>query len=91
MSYSQFPTSYKNRYVVACTVSDQTAGRSRNDVPTWPTSRVGPALEAAVDAQMNGGRTSVIEAMCTKELGDPFRKDALSRPIRHLAKYQNYP
>ncbi len=51
---------------------------------------VGPALEAAIDAQMNGGRTTVIEAMCTRELGDPFRKDALSRPVRHLEKYQDY-
>ena len=51
---------------------------------------VGPALTAAIDAQMNGGRTTVIEAMCTKELGDPFRKDALSRPIRYLEKYQDY-
>ena len=42
---------------------------------------VGPALTAAIDAQMNGGRTTVIEAMCTMELGDPFRKDALSRPV----------
>ena len=51
---------------------------------------VGPALTAAIDAQMNGGRTTVIEAMCTKELGDPFRKDALSRPVRYLEKYQEY-
>ena len=28
--------------------------------------------------------------MRTKELGDPFRKDALSRPIRYLEKYANY-
>ena len=25
--------------------------------------------------------------MCTMELGDPFREDALSRPVRHLDKY----
>ena len=51
---------------------------------------VGPALTAAIDAQMNGGRTTVIEAMCTKGLGDPFRKDALSRPTRYLDKYQDF-
>jgi sulfoacetaldehyde acetyltransferase len=28
--------------------------------------------------------------MVTKELGDPFRRDALSRPVRHLAKYQKF-
>ena len=51
---------------------------------------VGPALEAAIDAQMNEGRTTVIEIMCTKELGDPFRKDALSRPVRNLEKFTDY-
>ncbi|MCY3953500.1 MAG: hypothetical protein OXG55_09000 [bacterium] len=39
---------------------------------------------------MNAGRTTVLEVMCTKELGDPFRKDALSRPVRHLEKYADY-
>ena len=51
---------------------------------------VGPALSAAVDAQMNAGKTTVIEVMCTKELGDPFRKDALSVPVRHLDKYADF-
>jgi len=51
---------------------------------------VGPALQRAIDAQMNEGKTTVIEVMCTQELGDPFRKDALSRPVRHLDKYKDY-
>tara|TARA_B100000700_G_scaffold299112_1_gene365831 strand:- start:20930 stop:22696 length:1767 start_codon:yes stop_codon:yes gene_type:complete len=51
---------------------------------------VGPALSQAVEAQMTAGRTTVIEVMCTKELGDPFRKDALSVPIRHLRKYADF-
>lgn len=51
---------------------------------------VGTALDAAVDAQMNGAKTTVIEVMTTKELGDPFRKDALSTPVRHLEKYRDY-
>ena len=41
---------------------------------------VGPALNRAIDAQMNGGRTTVIEAMCTMELGDPFRKGRPQTP-----------
>ena len=53
-------------------------------------SQVGPALQAAIEAQMNDAKTTVIEIMCTKELGDPFRKDALSTPVRHLAKYKDY-
>ncbi len=52
--------------------------------------KVGPALKAALDAQMNEGKTTVIEIMCTRELGDPFRRDALSKPVRHLAKYKDY-
>jgi sulfoacetaldehyde acetyltransferase len=51
---------------------------------------VGPALIDAIKAQMEDGKTTVIEIMCTKELGDPFRKDALSTPVRHLDKYKDY-
>ena len=51
---------------------------------------VGPALTRAIDAQMNDGKTTVIEIMCTRELGDPFRRDALSKPVRHLAKYRDF-
>ncbi|WP_369200120.1 sulfoacetaldehyde acetyltransferase [Streptomyces sp. PU-14G] len=51
---------------------------------------VGPALRRAVDRQMNEGRTTVVEIMCTRELGDPFRRDALQKPVRFLEKYQDY-
>ncbi|WP_254670609.1 thiamine pyrophosphate-dependent enzyme, partial [Janthinobacterium sp. HH103] len=51
---------------------------------------VGPALKKAIDMQMNEGKTTIIEIMCTRELGDPFRRDALSKPIRHLDKYKDY-
>ena len=51
---------------------------------------VGSALAEAVDSQMNDGKTTVVEIMCTQELGDPFRRDALSKPIRHLEKYKSY-
>ncbi len=51
---------------------------------------VGSALKKAVDAQMNDGKTTVVEVMCNRELGDPFRRDALSKPVRHLAKYKDY-
>ncbi|WP_240936096.1 sulfoacetaldehyde acetyltransferase [Billgrantia bachuensis] len=51
---------------------------------------VGPALKKAVDLQMNEGKTCVIEIMCTRELGDPFRRDALKKPVRLLEKYQDY-
>jgi sulfoacetaldehyde acetyltransferase len=51
---------------------------------------VGPALKKAIDLQMNQGKTTIIEIMCTQELGDPFRRDALSKPVRHLDKYKDY-
>ena len=52
-------------------------------------SDVGPALQAAVKAQ-GEGRTTVLEMMVTRELGDPFRRDALSKPVRYLEKYRAY-
>ena len=51
---------------------------------------VGPALKKAVDMQMKEGKTCVIEVMCTRELGDPFRRDALAKPVRFLEKYKDY-
>lgn len=51
---------------------------------------VGPALAKAVDVQMNQRKTCVVEIFCTRELGDPFRRDALSKPVRFLDKYKDY-
>jgi len=50
---------------------------------------VAPALRAAAAAQ-SAGKTTVLEMMVTQELGDPFRRDALSKPVRHLEKYQKF-
>ena len=52
--------------------------------------QVGPALKKAIEMQMKVGKTCVIEIMCTRELGDPFRRDALSKPVRFLDKYKDY-
>jgi sulfoacetaldehyde acetyltransferase len=52
-------------------------------------SDVGPALQQSVKNQTEG-KTTVLELMVTKELGDPFRRDALSKPVRHLQKYKEY-
>jgi sulfoacetaldehyde acetyltransferase len=51
---------------------------------------VGPALKRAIDLQMNHGKTTIVEIMCTRELGDPFRRDALSKPVRLLDKYRDF-
>jgi sulfoacetaldehyde acetyltransferase len=50
-------------------------------------SDVGAALRAAAEAQRDG-KTTVLEMMVTRELGDPFRRDALALPVRHLQKYK---
>jgi sulfoacetaldehyde acetyltransferase len=50
---------------------------------------IAPALRTAAAAQRDG-KTTVLEMMVTKELGDPFRRDALSKPVRHLAKYRQF-
>ncbi|MBS0325537.1 MAG: sulfoacetaldehyde acetyltransferase [Proteobacteria bacterium] len=52
-------------------------------------SDVGPALADACKAQTEG-KTTILEMMVTRELGDPFRRDALSKPVRHLAKYKDF-
>jgi sulfoacetaldehyde acetyltransferase len=50
---------------------------------------IAPALRDAARAQSDG-KTTVLEMMVTQELGDPFRRDALSKPVRYLAKYRQY-
>lgn len=50
---------------------------------------VGEALDKACAAQKRG-KTTILEMMCTRELGDPFRRDALKKPVRTLAKYKKF-
>ncbi len=49
----------------------------------------GDALRSAAQAQERG-KTTVLEFMVTQELGDPFRRDALSKPVRLLEKYKTF-
>ena len=67
---------------------DQAAEKAKDVVDKL--DNVGAALTDAIDAQMNDGRSTVIEIMCTQELGEPFRKDALSKPVRFLPQYKDY-
>jgi sulfoacetaldehyde acetyltransferase len=39
------------------------------------------ALDTAVKAQMNDGKTTFIEVMLNQELGEPFRRDAMKKPV----------
>ncbi|MCX4835807.1 sulfoacetaldehyde acetyltransferase [Streptomyces sp. NBC_01016] len=85
---------YDRRFVAGELESESFAGIARamgaDGVIVDRLEDVGPALSKAVAAQMDEGRTTVIEVMTTRELGDPFRRDALSKPVRHLDKYQDY-
>jgi sulfoacetaldehyde acetyltransferase len=85
---------YNRRFVAGELESESFAGIARamgaEGVVVDRLEDVGPAFKAAIDAQMTQGKTTVIEIMCTRELGDPFRRDALSKPVRFLDKYKDY-
>ena len=84
---------YSRRFQAVDLVNPGWAGIARafgcDGVTVDRLSDVGPALRASVAAQAEG-RCTVIEMMVTQELGDPFRRDALSKPVRYLPKYRDY-
>jgi sulfoacetaldehyde acetyltransferase len=85
---------YNRRFVAGELESESFAGIAKamgaEGIVVDKLEDVGPALKKAIDMQMNQGKTTVIEIMCTRELGDPFRRDALSKPVRFLDKYKDY-
>ena len=50
---------------------------------------VGDAFRKACKDQEDG-KSTVLEVMCTRELGEPFRRDALKPPVRFLGKYKEF-
>ena len=48
--------------------------------------QIGDALKRATSSN----RFTLIEIMTTQELGDPFRRDALKKPVRMLDKYKAF-
>jgi sulfoacetaldehyde acetyltransferase len=85
---------YNRRFVAGELESESFAAIARamgaEGITVDQLDQVGTALQKAIDLQMKEGKTCVIEIMCNRELGDPFRRDALSKPIRHLDKYKDY-
>jgi sulfoacetaldehyde acetyltransferase len=85
---------YNRRFVAGELESESFAGIAQSmgaeGIVVEKLDQVGPALERAIEMQMNEGKTCVVEIMCTRELGDPFRRDALSKPVRLLEKYKDY-
>jgi sulfoacetaldehyde acetyltransferase len=81
---------YADRFVGVDLANPSWAGVARalgaEGVTVEKLADVGPALRAACDAQRDG-RTTVLQIAVTRELGDPFRRDALKLPKRLLPKY----
>ncbi len=50
----------------------------------------GDAGRGSIDTATASDRMCVVEIMVTWELGDPFRRDALKKPVRLLDKYKDY-
>ncbi|HYP84059.1 sulfoacetaldehyde acetyltransferase [Variovorax sp.] len=85
---------YNRRFVAGELESPSFAGIAKSmgaeGIVVDDIEQVGAALKKAIDMQMNQKKTCVIEIMCTRELGDPFRRDALAKPVRLLDKYKDY-
>ena len=51
-------------------------------VAVYSMDEITDALNKAVDAQMKDGKTTFIEVMLNQELGEPFRRDAMKKPVK---------
>ena len=81
---------YDNRYVGTNLANPSFAEVARsmggNGLTVDAPDQVGDGLREA----LGSNRPTVLEVMCTTELGDPFRRDALKLPVRVLDKYKGY-
>jgi len=66
--------------------ADLSKAMGASGVKVTKASEVGPALKSLLAE----GKPGVLEVMVSKSLADPFRRDALSKPVRHLEKYKSY-
>ena len=81
---------YDDRYVGTNLTNPSFAEVSKamggNGMKVSSPDEIGDALQEAVSS----GAPTVLEIMVTQELGDPFRRDALNKPVRLLDKYKDY-
>jgi sulfoacetaldehyde acetyltransferase len=81
---------YADRYVGTNLSNPSFAGIARAmgaaGITVDAPDQVGDALREAARADV----CTVIEIMLTQELGEPFRRDALKKPVRFLDKYKPY-
>ena len=47
-------------------------------------------IAGALHALVSSGRPGVLEVCVSQVLADPFRRDALTKPVRHLGKYATF-
>jgi sulfoacetaldehyde acetyltransferase len=81
---------YADRYVGTNLANPSFAGIARamgaNGITVDAPDQIGDALREATAADL----CTVLEIKLTEELGEPFRRDALKKPRRFLAKYKAY-
>jgi sulfoacetaldehyde acetyltransferase len=66
--------------------ADVAEAMGANGITVEHVDEVGDALRGAV----RSNRPTVVNLMLTRELGDPFRRDAFKQPLRMLPKYKKY-
>ena len=52
-----------------------------NGVQVFSMDQLTDVLNKAVDAQMKENKTTFIEVVLNQELGEPFRRDAMKKPV----------
>ena len=57
-----------------------------NGITVDSPDQVGDALKSAIDSQ----KPTVLQILVSRELGEPFRRDALKKPVRYLDRYKKY-
>ena len=57
-----------------------------NGIRVTSADEVGDALRTATASD----KATILEVVVNQELGEPFRRDALKKPVRHLPKYRDY-
>merc|ERR1711997_354672 len=81
---------YENRYIGTNLDNPSFAEISRTmggeGIRVTKPEEVGPALTSPI----NSGKPGVLEIVVSQVLADPFRRDALSKPVRHLEKYKKF-
>jgi sulfoacetaldehyde acetyltransferase len=81
---------YADRYVGTNLQNPSFAGIARamgaEGITVDKPDQIGDALKKATSSN----KPTILEIMVTQELGDPFRRDALKKPVRMLDKYKAF-